>query len=146
MSNPNTVTVYSPSNEPFEMSRINARDLCSHAGWSMKPLDGYTPPKPIEADTQIEEAADAADNAGSVEDAETNEGEGAETNEGEGKGEDAGEEDDALVIRKEETDFADLETRDDVVAYLAEAFPEFKPHHLAKREGLVAKAIELAAK
>lgn len=146
MSNPNTVTVYSPLNEPFEMSRINARDLCAHAGWSMKPLDGYTPPEPIEADTQTEEAADAPDNAGSVEDAKTNEGEGedAKANEGEGQGEDAGEEDDALVIRKEEADFDDLETRDDVVAYLAEAFPDFKPHHLSKREGLIAKAIELA--
>ena len=51
----------------------------------------------------------------------------------------------APTVRKTEEDFADLETREDVVAYLAVAFPDFKPHHLSKRDGLVAKAIELAA-
>lgn len=146
MSNPNTVTVYSPTNEPFEMSRVNARDLCAHAGWSMKPLDGYTPPKPDKEPTH-EETADAADSEGSVEDAEGEDAEGSEGEDEGAEGEDAGEENaDTLVIRKEEADFDDLETRDDVVAYLAEAFPDFKPHHLSKREGLVAKAIELAAK
>ena len=33
-----------------------------------------------------------------------------------------------------------------VVAYLAKNFPDFKPHHKSSRDGLVAKAIELAAK
>lgn len=142
MSNPNTVTVYSPQGEPFEMSRVNARDLCSHRGWSMSPL---TVPPVSEAPAETKEAADAVnDSAGSVEDAET-ESSATETGEAEA-GEEAEEEVNTagVTIFTTEEEFASLPEREDVVDYLAVAFPDFKPHHKSSRDGLVAKAIELA--
>ncbi len=123
MSNPNTVTVFSPEGEPFEMSRVNARDLCNHREWSMSPPEGgVTAP--------VEEPADAVDEAGETETTE-----------------EAGEEEvtDEVTVFTTEEQFAALTEREDVVAYLAATFPEFKPHHKSSRDGLVAKAIELAA-
>lgn len=177
MSNPNTVTVYSPEGEPFEMSRVNARDLCNHRDWSMSPPEGTVTPTPVEevaeeveeteaeVETEAEEEADDAgdDSEGSVEDA-ADETEEAEADEAEATEEDAAEaevtEEAEATDEAEETDeaataeatvftteeeFAHLESREDVVAYLAGAFPDFKPHHKSSRDGLVAKAIELAA-
>jgi len=157
MQNPNTVTVYSPEGEPFEMSRVNARDLCSHRGWSMSPLT--VPPvkaeKPAEIKTETpvetkEETHAEADSEGSGQaDAtgETEDGEGEGT-EGSTSGETPGsEQEDVLtdpVIFTTEEQFAGMTDREDVVVYLAGAFPDFKPHHKAGRDGLVAKAIELA--
>lgn len=139
MSNPNTVTVYSPEGEPFETSRVNARDLCAHRGWSMSPLTAGAAPAPKK------EAEDAvADSAGSVEDAET---ESEDTEAGEEGVEEADEEATAtegVKVFTTEEEFDDLTEREDVVAYLAAAFPDFKPHHKSSRDGLVAKAIELA--
>lgn len=141
MSNPNTVTVFSPEGEPFEMSRVNARDLCSHRGWSMSPL---TVPPVAAAPAEPKEPADAGtDSAGSVEDAET---ESTAAEDGEA-GEEAEEEVSAagVTILTTEEEFDSLPEREDVVNYLAAAFPDFKPHHKSSRDGLVAKAIELAA-
>lgn len=148
MSNPNTVTVYSPEGEPFEMSRINARDLCAHRGWSMSPLTSGKAPAPKK---EAEDAA--ADSAGSVEDAateitETEAPAEAEAEVVEEAVEEAVEEVTAEAGVKVFTtadEFDELTTREDVVAYLAAAFPDFKPHHKSSRDGLIAKAIELAA-
>ena len=144
MSNPNDLKVYSPSGEMFEMSRANAHDLTTHAGWSFKAPTEIKAPAEIAACTVppvVKETADVqsnADSARSVEDttpvveaeAETS----AETVE------EATEENDAVT----DEDFAHLEDREAVVAYLAEHFPEFKPHHKSSRDGLVAKLVELA--
>lgn len=143
MTNPNTVAVWSPDGkEMVETSRLNAYDLVTHANWSYSApryvqLDaGETPPAPAAAPVVETPAAPEPE-------AETEAEETAEEEAGdEGNDDDASEE--APAVRKTEEDFADLTDRADVVAYLAEAFPDFKPHHLTKRDGLVAKAIELA--
>lgn len=151
MSNPNTVTVFSPEGEPFETSRVNARDLCTHRGWSMSPLT--VPPVKAEepAKTETKEPEHAEDDReGSGEADATGE---AEDGEGEGSEGSAGseatqpEQEDVLTATAPfttEEQFAELTEREDVVAYLAKHFPDFKPHHKAGRDGLVAKAIELA--
>lgn len=137
MSSPNTVTVYSPEGEPFEMSRVNARDLCTHRKWSMSPL---TVPPVAAAPAETEEAADAStDSEGSVEDVVSNEGAAEEVAD-----EEAPEVVSRLGIKTHEVEFDHMTTREDVVAYLADFFPDFKPHHKSSRDGLVAKAIELA--
>lgn len=135
MSNPNTVTVYSPEGEPFETSRVNARDLCTHRGWSMSPLTGGATPAPKEAEDAV------TDSAGSVEDAKT-ESPATEAGEAEEAEEEVTE---AVTILTTEEEFDSLPEREDVVAYLAAAFPDFKPHHKSSRDGLISKAIELAA-
>lgn len=160
MSNPNTVTVFSPEGEPFEMSRVNARDLCTHRGWAMSPLTvppvkAETPAKPVKAETptktETKEPEHAeVDREGSGEADATGE---AEDGEGEGSEGSAGseatqpEQEDVLTDTAPfttEEQFAELTEREDVVAYLAKHFPDFRPHHKAGRDGLVAKAIELA--
>ncbi len=143
--NPNLISVWSPDgSEMIETSRANARDLVSHVGWS------YSPPHVIEKIVVVEKEATHEVGETKTETPTTTETE--EVIETPAEDEDAGEEEsaeeepsgEAPAVRKTEEDFADLETREDVVAYLATAFPSFKPHHLAKRDGLVAKAIELA--
>lgn len=144
MSDINTVTVFSPANEPFEMSHANGRDLVAHAGWTYSPQDGTPAAEPEET----EEADDAGtDTSGSVE-AEN------ETDEGTEDGDAAGEEEAADEGTEEEAgDVAELFTteaqfegldRDDIVAYLAANFPDYHPHHKTGVEKLIAKAIELA--
>jgi len=159
MPNPNTVTVYSPEGEPFEMSRVNARDLCNHRGWSMSPLT--VPPvveepkteAPVETKTpepkEPEHAEDDREGSGEADatgEAEDGEGEGSEGSAGsEASGpeqEDVLNADEAPFTTAEQ--FAELTERDDLVAYLAKHFPDFRPHHKSSRDGLVAKAIELA--
>lgn len=151
MSNPNTVTVYSPEGEPFEMSRVNARDLCTHRGWSMSPLT--VPPVTEEpkapAETKEEDHAEAeregsgqADPAGEAEDGEGEGAEGSTGSEAPGPEQEDVLTGDAPFTTEEQ--FAELTEREDVVAYLAKHFPNFRPHHKAGRDGLVAKAIELA--
>ena len=156
MTNPNLISVWSPDgSEMIETSRANARDLVNHVGWT------YSPPHVIEKIIVVEKAPEPekepANEVGETETetpAETEAEEVTETpaedaGDDEAGEEEAGEEEaDALentpTVRKTEEDFADLESREDVVAYLAATFPDFKPHHLSKRDGLVAKAIELA--
>lgn len=147
MTNPNTVTVYSPDGEPFEMSRVNARDLCAHRQWSMSPPDpaaanSAKPKEPAVAapavERGIEDEAEQAE-AGQEEAGHADEAEAGYADEAED-----GEEVAPTVFTTAEQ-FAHLETREEVVAYLAATFPEFRPHHKSSRDGLVAKAIELAA-
>lgn len=151
MHNPNTVTAYSPEGEPFEMSRVNARDLCSHRGWSMSPLTVPPVKTEIKAETPAatkEEAHAEADSEGSREDGQGTEGSEADGTEGSAGSEAAqSQQEDVLTdtaIFTTEEQFAELTEREDVVAYLAKHFPDFRPHHKAGRDGLVAKAIELA--
>lgn len=145
MSNPNLFTVWSPTNEPFETSRANARDLTSHAGWSYKPLDAVeiaaatVPPVKVEEPKveAVKEEIDAPSEG-------SNEGAGetaSEVTEGEGSTEEEATESEKVEVT--EADFAHLEDRDAVVAYLADKFPAFKPHHLSKRDKLVEKLVEL---
>jgi len=159
MSNPNTVTVYSPEGDPFEMSRANARDLCNHRNWSMNPvahstatapatkeIDHGSPasersveaPVPEKAEVEAEPAADEAEVEVEAEE-EVVEEVAADEDEA------AADQDNASAPFTTEEQFADLVEREDVVAYLADHFPDFRPHHKAGRDGLVAKAIELAA-
>jgi hypothetical protein len=141
MSNPNTVTIWSPNGEPFEMSRVNARDLLNHAKWSSTPPEGAAPAKAVEVATEEDTSNGSADSERSVEDADEA---GTEAEAGEGEAAEAGEAEVTAPFTTEEQ-FAALTERDDVVAYLAKHFPDFKPHHKSSRDGLVAKAIELAA-
>lgn len=136
--NPNLVPVWSPEGEgPFEMSRANARDLTNHAGWSYSPPEGDAP-APV---------APKAEDNGSTSTGESRTGEeGSDAGNGteEGSGEEAGEEGE-----KGEVDFSKAEhfegmDREAVVAILGQKYPDFKPHHLAKVDSLVAKAVELA--
>lgn len=147
MSNPNTVTVYSPEGEPFEMSRVNARDLCNHRGWSMSSLTvpPATKPEESEEEAHAEDEREGSGQADATGEAEDGEGEGAEGSTG---GEAPGSEQEDVLTETApfttEEQFAELTEREDVVAYLAKHFPDFRPHHKAGRDGLVAKAIELA--
>ena len=135
MSNPNTVTVYSPDGEPFEMSRVNARDLVAHRKWSMSPMTAV--------ETVLVQAEAITDTVVEpVVTTETVEVEGTEeqviTEDGK-----IDEESDVIILTTEEQ-FAEMTEREDVVAYLAKAFPDFVAHHKSNRDGLVAKAIKLA--
>ncbi len=123
-------TVYSPQGEMFEVSALNAHDLVTHAGWS------YDAPNkvPVAEEAAPEEVDETADET----DEDAGDDAGDETSE-----DDASDETAAEPFTTEEQ-FAALTEREDVVAYLAETFPDYKPHHLAKRESLIAKAIELA--
>ena len=155
MSNPNLFTVWSPDGtEMIETSRANARDLVTHAGWLSSPptviekivvveKDAETAPVETPAAETPAEEAPAAETEANDETEEDSEEEAGEGDEDEGS-EDEGSSENAPAVRKTEEDFADLTEREDVVAYLAATFPDFKPHHLSKRDGLVAKAIELA--
>lgn len=142
MSNPNLFKVWSPDgSEMVETSRANARDLTTHAGWLNSPphviekiVVVEVPAPAAKTETPAPVAAPAAEPV--VEEAPVVEDDA-----------EAGDEDDAAeapAVRKTEEDFADLTERDDVVAYLAATFPEYKPHHLTRRETLIKKAIELA--
>lgn len=131
-------TVYSPEGDMFETSALNAHDLVTHAGWSYEALTG-TPapapaPEPVVTPPAEEPEADA--------DETTDESEAEETADESDEDETPADE---PKVRKTVEDFADLEDRDAVIAYLATAFPDFKPHHLAGRDKLVEKAVELAA-
>lgn len=150
MSNPNTVTVYSPDGEAFETSRVNARDLCAHREWTMSPPATATTPaaEPVEeTPVETEDKSDAEDDSErGVEDAgQEDAGQEDAAAVSEEAGEEAGEE---VVgpagIKTVEDEFEYLTTRDQLVEYLEEFFPDFKPHHKAGRDSLVAKAIELA--
>lgn len=124
--------VYSPVGEMFEVSALNAHDLVTHAGWTYKAADGEAPaPKPeatpiVEDEDKVEETDDTSGND-------------------DDDAEDAGDDADADAPFTTEEQFAELTDREAVVAYLAQHYPDFTPHHLAKRESLIAKAIELAA-
>ncbi len=157
MTNPNLITVWSPDgSEMIETSRANARDLVTHVGWT------YSPPHVIEKIVVVEKTETIekepanevgetkAETPAATETETVNETPAADAGNDEAGEEEAGDEEvdaseNTPTVRKTEEDFADLESREDVVAYLAVAFPDFKPHHLSKRDGLVVKAIELAA-
>jgi hypothetical protein len=51
MSDPNLVTIYSPEGEAFEVTRLNARDLTTHAGWTEVPVQKAAP---AAAETPVE--------------------------------------------------------------------------------------------
>lgn len=130
MTDPNLVKVFSPTGEMAEVSKLNARDLTGNSGWTYErliaaatPAPKPAPVKPV-APEEKQTPAPAADETDQTE--ETNED--AETAD--------------LFTTVEQFDA--LEERDAVVAYLAKHFPDFKPHHLSKRDKLVEKAIELA--
>lgn len=152
MSNPNTITIFSPAGEPFEMSNINARDLTTHAGWTYAP-SGDTPAAPAaEPETQTEDDADASatstgsDEASDEAHSETEAGEaGDEAEDAADEAEVTGDDEPFHAVLETEADFAILTERQDVVEYLAHHFPAFKPHHKSSRDGLVTKALELQA-
>lgn len=135
MSNPNTVTVYSPDGEPFEMSRVNARDLVAHRKWSMSPMTAVeTVLVQAEATSETVVAPEI------ITQAVVADGEEEQVNFDDDK---IDEESDVGIFTTEEQ-FDGLTEREDVVAYLAKHFPDFVPHHKSSRDGLVAKAIKLA--
>jgi len=122
MSNPNTTTVYDPKGDAFEMSKMNARDLVEHAGWT------FTKPTIIEKVVQVPAEPAAVEPA--AEDAPV---------ENEGTEDDA---EDAPKPPVTAEDFAHLEDRDAAAAYIEEKFGR-KPHHLAKRETIIENIVEL---
>lgn len=121
MSNPNTITVYDPKGQAFEMSKINARDLVEHMGWT------FSKPTVIEKIVEVPAAPAAAEPA--AEEVPVEEVTEAEAEEA----------DDAEVTAE---DFAHLEDREAAAAYAEEKFGH-KPHHLAKRETIIDKIVEL---
>lgn len=124
MTDPNTVTVYDKEGTPFEVSRANAVDLVQ--------VDGWTFSKPV---VKIVEAPAApAEPTPPV----------VDEDEGEDEEEDGDDEEEAGAVLTTEEEFEALPDRADVVAYLAKHFPDYRPHHLAKREKLIADAIQLA--
>ena len=132
MPNPNMMTVYDPEGTAFEVSPINAKDLVQINGWTfqkpvIKIVNQAEPEVPAEEPSE-EEAADEAP---------------AEEAADEAPADESPEEEAAAPYTTVEQ-FEALERREDVVAYLAEHFPDFTPHHLHKRETLIEKAIELA--
>lgn len=148
MSNPNTTTVYDPKGEAFEMSKANARDLVAHMGWS------FSKPTVIVKEVAAEEEAPACEVPTETESTPTEEAPAAVE---EAAAEEAPAEEAAAEEAPEETaapaadapftteeQFAELTERDQLVEYLGKHFPDFKPHHKAGRDSLVAKAIELA--
>lgn len=141
MSNPNLFKVWSPDgSEMVETSRANARDLTTHAGWLNSPPTVVEKivvvEVPAAAETKTETPAPVVEAAPAAETV-VEEAPAAEETP-------VVEEAAAPAARKTEKDFDDLPEREDVVAYLAATFPEYKPHHLTRRETLIKKAIELA--
>jgi len=144
------MTVYDPEGTAFEVSPINAKDLVQINGWTfqkpvIKIVNQAEPEVPAEEPSE-EEAADeapaeeAADEAPAEEAADEAPAEEAAD---EAPADESPEEEAAAPYTTVEQ-FEALERREDVVAYLAEHFPDFTPHHLHKRETLIEKAIELA--
>lgn len=150
MTDPNTITVFSPANEPFEMSHANARDLTSHAGWTYSPQGAAPAAEPEAAEPEDTTDASTADEGSDEVSDEAEEGTEDGTEDGGDTGEeeagDEGEEevasDDAVLFTTEEQ-FEGME-RDEIVAYLSANFPDYHPHHKTGVEKLIAKAIELA--
>jgi hypothetical protein len=118
MSNPNTTTVYDKKGEAFEMSKMNARDLVEHAGWT------FSKPTVIEKIVEVPAETPAAETATEETPAE----------------EEVTEEEATAEVTAE--DFAHLEDRDAAAAYAEEKFGH-KPHHLAKRDTIIEKIVEL---
>lgn len=120
---PNTVVVYDKKGEAFEMSKMNARDLVDHMGWSFS--------KPTVIEKIVEVPAEPAAEEPAAEEAPAEEEEAEEA---------ASEEEDDAPVTAE--DFAHLKDRDAAAAYAEEKFGH-KPHHLAKRETIIEKIVEL---
>lgn len=151
--NPNLFKVWSPDgSEMIETSRANARDLTTHAGWLNSPptiIEKIVIVEKAPTDEVVETKTETEAPAATEVVTETAPAQEEAPAADEDDDADAGNEDDSTgdetpAARKTEEDFADLTERDDVVAYMAAAFPDFKPHHLMKRDKLVQKAIELA--
>lgn len=142
---PNIAIVFSPDGEgPFEVTRINGIDLTQHAGWTYAPKGttvSKAEPAPAPAPTPTPAPAPAPAPVTPPPAAEPE----VEDEEAETEAEETTE-DEAETPFTTEEQFAELTDRDALVAYLAKHFPSYKPHHLAGRDKLVEKAIELAAK
>ncbi len=157
------VKIYSPEGEPFEVSKANARDLTTHAGWSYAQAGAAAPTAPAEpevveeeteteeteteeteteetetelTDTEQEDEADAQEGSESESEAETGTDES-------GSEEAEGQEPVSEVLTSEE-DFADFE-KEDVVKYLEDTFPDAQFDKRSGRDKLVVLALELAA-
>lgn len=125
-------TIYSPTGEKFEVTRPNFKDLLRHAGWSASPIAVATPEvSPVIAEAPVVEAAktDASEPAVESE---------AET---ETPSENAVEKGPRLTVE----DFADLEDKAAVVAYISETYPDAKVDLRGNREKMIEVAIALAA-
>ena len=130
----NLYTVFSPQGERFEVTRLNFHDLITHAGWSQSAPTGAQAPASVVEDDQTADYDDPATEADEtvVEVAETEET----------AGEDG---DDAPKVRATEEDFADLENKADVAAYIRATYPDAEFDGRLNRGKLVEFAIDLAA-
>ena len=131
----NLTAVYSPVGEHFEMSHANARDLTTHAGWS------------YEAPAAAKGADDGQDEPGRHEDGGSEEHAAEDASEGREDGSTGQEDEEGSgpeAVSLTEDDFEGLEDKEQVMAFLANRLPDFKPHHLAKRDTVVQQAIELS--
>lgn len=147
------VKIFSPENEPFEVSKANARDLTTHRGWTYGPNNGTPATAPVEEaedeietedETETEDGSDDTESGSESGDEETNEqgDEEADADGTEEEGSDGEEETEELLTSEE--DFADFD-KEAVVAYLEKKFPEAVFDKRSGRDKLVAFAIEQAA-
>lgn len=122
----NLVKVWSPKGELFELSKPNARDLVSHCGFT------YTQPIVIVQEAAPAPAPAPAETTPPVCPAPAPTETPAETPAEEPK------------VRLTEEDFADLEDKAAVRAYIEATFPGTEVDGRSNREKLIALAIELA--
>lgn len=147
-NNNNLVKVYSPKGELFEVTKVNARDLTTHAGFTTTPPNGVVCEAP--ADNSKEEAEAAAAAAKAAEEAKAAEAAAAAAEEAKAAeaaaaaaAANAGS-DEETKVRLTEEDFADLEDKAAVRAYIEATFPGTDIDGRSNREKLIAMAIELA--
>lgn len=149
------VKIFSPENEPFEVSKANARDLTTHRGWTYGPNDGTPAAAPVEEaeaedeietedETETEDGSDDTESGSESGDEEANEQDDEEANADGTEEEGSDGEEEAKELLTSEEDFADFD-KEAVVAYLEKNFPEAAFDKRSGRDKLVAFAIEQAA-
>lgn len=142
------VTVFSPAGEPFEVTPVNARDLTKHAGFTYEAPNGTAPAPAAEAKADADAEAKAAaereaaeQEAALVAKKEEIEARLAAEAKAAAEAQTAAE---TPAVRLTEEDFADLEDKAAVRAYIEATFPDAEIDGRSNREKLIALAIELA--
>lgn len=143
--------IFSPEGEPFEVSKANARDLTTHAGWAYSPKTEADAEEAeteaeveTEDETETEDDSDASETGAESGDEEANDEQGSEEADADDAAEEEGSEEEAEGLLTSEEDFADFD-KEAVVAYLEKNFPEAAFDKRSGRDKLVAFAIEQAA-
>lgn len=149
------IKIFSPENEPFEVSKANARDLTTHRGWTYGPNNGTPAAAPVEeteveteteteVETETEDDSNASESGAESGDEEADDEQGSEEADADDAAEEEGTEEEGEDLLTSEEDFADFD-KEAVVAYLEKNFPEAAFDKRSGRDKLVAFAIEQAA-